>query len=198
MFDSRDLSALPIAFSLTLWDAAPIYLSVGLALAILTRVVLKGQALHTAWHVRDLTGIEGLVYLAVFRPSLAPVLLLAGIVVSVVRAQGQADTALPPTPGASLRTRFGEMVGALLLPSLAAATIKVFAPGIPEDLVIQTVLALAGALLVGGRSGASAVPAVAFAVHAGGFIPAAIWIVGATARSVVLARFQAGRAIPTT
>lgn len=185
MFDLRDLYALPIAFSLTLWDAAPIYLSVGLALAILMRTILTGQALHTAWRLRELAGIEGLLYLTLFRPSLLPVLLLTSIVASVIRTRQTVGNSPPSTPGMALRMRIGETIGALLLPCLAAALIKVFAPDIPENLMIQIALALTVSILVGCRSGTSAIPAVAIAVHAGGFMPAAVWIAGSVVRTIV-------------
>ncbi|MBA2452675.1 MAG: hypothetical protein H0V47_05855 [Chloroflexia bacterium] len=185
MFDLRDLYALPIAFSLTLWDAAPVYLSVGLALAILMRTLLTAQALHTTWRLRETMGIEGLLYLALFRPSLLPVLVFASIVASTILARQVSHISPPSTPGAALRIRFGELSLALLLPCIAAAVVKIFAPDIPENLMLQITLALAGSILIGGWSGTSAIPSVAIAVHAGGFIPAAVWILGAAGRKVV-------------
>ncbi len=185
MFDLRDLYALPIAFSLTLWDAVPIYLSVSLALAILVRTILRGQALHMAWQLREIIAIEGLLYLAMFRPSLVPVLLISSVVATMLHLRSAWHDAVPITQGDALKTRLGELFPALLISCLAAAIMKVFAPGVPDHLALQTLLAASGSVLVGGRSGTSGIPAVAIAVHFGGVIPASAWIVGATTRTIV-------------
>ena len=134
MFDLRDLYALPIAFSLTLWDAIPIYLSVSLALAILVRTILRGQALHMAWRLREIIAIEGLLYLAMFRPSLVPVLLISSVVATMLHLRSAWHDAVPITQGDALKTRLGELFPALLISCLAAAIMKVFAPGVPDHL----------------------------------------------------------------
>lgn len=73
----------------------------------------------------------------------------------------------------------------LMLSCLAAAVIKIASPSIPDSLVVHVIVAMAGTILIGGRSGTSAIPAVAIAVHMGGLIPAAVWILVATGRDVL-------------
>lgn len=180
-----DLQALPIAIALTLWDAAPIYLCVGLALAVLSRAILPTKGFHTAWALRDAAGIEGLVYVVIFQPTLAPVVAIVATCQSVLTlTSGQTAEAAPRTPGEALSRRASEMFGALLLAATIAGAIKILAPSLPEHLAVEALLALAAGSVLGRRTGMAAVPAVAMAVHMGGLLPAALCLAATLARPV--------------
>lgn len=186
MLDLRDLYAIPIAFSLTLWDAVPVFISVGLAVAILTRVVLSGRALRFAWSARERLAVEGMVYVILFQPALLAVIVASSAIgSSLYGPTAIEDRSLPSSPGAAMRTRAGELLVPLMLSCLAAAAIKIASPSIPDSFVVQVIVAMAGAILIGGRSGTSAIPAVAIAVHMGGLFPAAVWVLVSAGREVL-------------
>lgn len=183
-----DLPAMPIAFALTLWDSIPIFLSVSLALAVASRAALAGSRFESIWRVRESAGIEGLVYLAVFMPSLLPVLTVAGMfqVLAVWRMPATRNS-VPATPGSALRTRAEEVIVPVLLSSVMAAYIKVAGPDIAgHGLALEVLVAVVAGGLIGNRSGTAAIPAVAVMVHLGGAVPAIACVLAATIQSAVL------------
>lgn len=143
-----------------------------------------GRAFRGLWSLREIAGVEGAVYAAIFKPSLVPVLLLSALVMAFY-ARRDTDSTVPASSGAALRVRLGEIIGPLLLSCVAAALVKVFAPGIPDVLILQTLMALGVSTLTTARSGTHSIPAVAVAVHFGGIIPATAWILGSTARCLL-------------
>jgi hypothetical protein len=170
-----DIPALPIAFALTLWDAAPIYVSIGLALAVIWRATTQGQSFHSGWALREKLAAEGTVYLLIFQPLLAPVMILVGIGQSIIARRAHVEDSNPPsTPVGAMRTRGSELISALLLGSLVAAVIKITAPSLPEHLAFQIVLAAIVGAGLGSKPTSVAIPAVAIAVHTGGAVPAVI------------------------
>lgn len=169
-----DLPALPIAFALTLWDAAPIYLSIGLAVVIVARAALRGQSFHMLWDMREKVSPEGIAYLLVFQPILAPIMIpvIFGHVL-VARTAALLGNDPPANPGQALKARGSELFWTLLLGSLVAAAIKLSGPTLPDHLAIQILLATAIGAALGSKPAAVAIPAVAVAVHLGGVVPAA-------------------------
>lgn len=180
-----DISAFPIAVALTLWDAVPIYLSVGLALSILLPALLSRKALHRFWISRERLGIEGVVYLTVIEPRLAPVLAVASVVMLAVIPGASQSSEIGEQPLKALAARTGEIVSPLIVASAVAALIKLSAPDLPASIAFQLIVAIGIGIAVGNRSGAAAIPAAAIAVHYGGFAPAALCITIATARPLL-------------
>lgn len=186
-----DLPAMPIAFALTLWDAVPIFLSISLALAVAARALVAGR-FQSVWRVRETAGIEGLVYLALFMPSLLPVLATISIAQTLVAWRTAAtDEAIPDTPGRAIRVRAEEVIFPVLLGSVAAAYIKVAGPDITgRGLGLELLVAVVAGGLFGYRSGTVAIPAVAIMVHLGGAVPAIACMLAAAARYLIVQRIS--------
>lgn len=182
-----DFPAIPIAIGLTLWDAIPIFLSVGLALAVLARATLHGQSFHRFWLLRETSGVEGLLYALVFLPVLLPVVLAGAVVLSASHLLKPTVTGeLPTNPWQALRQRFEELFFGVLVAAALTGLLKVSAPAIPDSLALQMLIAGSSGLISGNRSGVAVIPAVSIAVHIGGLVPAALCILAATLRHIVV------------
>lgn len=177
-----DIAALPIALALTLWDALPVFLCIAAAAAIFARVLLTGQLFHTTWRVREIAGIEGMVFGLLFYPLLVPALLLA--TVGLMLAGVAAESVLPESPLSAARKRIGEVFGSLLLASAVASVIKVGAPSLPNAPLAHLLVALAAGAVAGNRSGVAIIPAIAISVHYGGVLPAVVCIAAGAGRLV--------------
>lgn len=181
-----DIAALPIALALTLWDALPVFLCIAAATAILVRAVLTGQSLHTFWRIREIDGLEGLVFALLFYPILAPVLVVASVALGLgSRRKVNPDLDIPATPLAAARQRIGEVFGSLLVASVVAAVVKISAPSLPDFFPVYIAVALVAGTIAGHRSGVVAVPAIAIAVHLGGIVPAIACIAAGAGRFLV-------------
>jgi len=182
-----DFPAMPIAIGLTLWDALPIFLCLGLALAVLARSLLHGQSFHRYWQLRDTAGIEGILYTLVFLPGLLPVVIICSVVFTSSRLlKPVLDEDLPVNSLKALRQRLEELFFAVLVASALAGVLKTAAPEIPDSLVLQSLIATAAGLVSGNRSGVAVIPAIAIAFHLGGLLPAALCMLVATCRHIIL------------
>lgn len=184
-----DLAALPIAFALTLWDALPVYLSIGLAMTVLLRVLLSSTRFEWCWRLRKPAGLEGVVYSILFLPVLAPVIAIASAALVMIHVRWMSpESPAPSSPGAALKARLEEIIVSVALAGILASIIKVFAPDIPAHIAATSGIAALAGFIVGFRSGAIAIPAVALSVHAGGNIAGIICIATSVIRSGIDAK----------
>lgn len=190
-----DLAALPIAFALTLWDALPVYLSIGLAMTVILRVLLSDARFASYWRLRKPVGPESVVYALLFLPAMAPAIAIASAALVLAHARWvPPDSSAPSSPGAALRTRSEEIVVSVAVAGIIATIVKVFAPDLPDHIVATSGIAALAGFIVGFRSGAIAIPAVAMTVHAGGNLAGFICIAASILRSTLdLMRSPASR-----
>jgi hypothetical protein len=182
-----DLPAIPITVGLTLWDAIPIFLSIGLAVAVLGRATLHGQSFHRFWLLRETLCLEGMMYALVFVPALLPAAIAGAIVVSASRLlRSTLHESLPANPWQALRQRSQELFFGVLVASALSGLLKTAASAIPDALFLQILVAVSAGIASGNRSGVAVIPAVSIAVHAGGLVPATLCILAASGRHVIV------------
>lgn len=180
-----DLAALPIAFALTLWDAVPIFLSIGLALALVLRVILSPSQFSAFWSRRSVIGLEGAVYTILFYPKLLPLVIAAiamMLLASSIRPAPQSD--VPGHPRQVLKTRAEELLVSIAIAGAVATIIKVFAPDLTSQIIVHVAVAVLAGAVTGFRSGTVALPAVALAIHGGGLAYAGICLLAAVGRTI--------------
>jgi hypothetical protein len=181
-----DFPAIPIAIGLTLWDAIPIFLSLGLALTVLARATLQGQSFHRFWQLRETTGIEGAAFSLVFLPVLFPVVLAGAVAFTLSRLlKPVVLEELPANPWQALRRRSEELFFGVLVASALAGVVKTVPPAVPDTTYVHLLIAFSAGIFSGNRSGVAVIPATAIYVHLGGIIPAALCLLAATVRQVV-------------
>lgn len=172
-----DLAALPIAFALTLWDAVPVYLPVGIAVAVMLSVLTPVTTFQRFWNIRGTVGLEGVIFVILLYPSLVAVIVGAGILGTLIKLKSAAPLEpAPATPGSVIRQRGEEMLMSVLLASALAAVVKVGSTAIAVPAPAEVAAGILVGALCGFRSGAVAIPAVAVAVHLGGLLPAALCV----------------------
>jgi hypothetical protein len=172
-----DLAALPTSWALTIWDALPIYLSVGLAAAVIITVSLRPRRRRVAWRLSSAYPLASVAYLFVFDSSLAFVaagaaighVLLTRRLLSVPR-----DVDAPTDPLLAIKMRGGTIIWDVAKASAVAAILKILVTPVIGD-TIGLPLPL----------GASAIPTVTVWSASGGLFPASMLLAAAAVRPVI-------------